>query len=369
MSLWKEPRRSPLRRFLFRVHLWTGLLLGLVFAVVSFTGSLLVFKPELERWVVSPLTQVIPGTGGQRVPIDQLVETLRRERPAYNITNLYVYRAPELAWNFRANDAAGFRVQVYFDPYTGRLLGEDPFRGHWLDWIYDLHERLLAGRAGLTANGIFGWLLALASLSGLVVWWPGVRHWRLGLRYHARAGWKGQNYDLHKLAGFFSAALLVLVAVTGAYYAFPDAYRRAVAALTGTPAAVATPKSRVLPQRLASVEQIYQRALAAMPEAEPQILFFPQRADGIYSLRLRLPGDWVRTGNQHVYLDAYTGEVIRPDYYSQRPLGARVIGANGPLHFGTFWGNLTRVVWVVLGLVPLLLWVTGLLMYVNRAWR
>lgn len=366
MNLWSAPRRSALRALLFQAHLWTGLAIGLVVSVVGITGSILVFKPELEALMVPSLTRVTPGP--QRVPVDQLVATLQRERPAYRINNLYVYRQPELAWNFRTSAADGTRVQVYFDQYTGRLLGEDAFRDHWLDWIYDLHERLLAGRTGLVANAIAAWLMVLLSVTGLVIWWPGAKRWRDGFRYHFTASWQGQNYDLHKLTGFFSAGLLALVSITGAYYAFPDAYRRFVAFSTATPAAVATPKSQHGAARTATIEQIYQNALAAMPEAEPHILFFPARPDGVFSLRMRLPGDWVRTGNHHVYLDQYSGAVMRPDYYYRRPLGARVIGSNGPLHFGTFGGNTTRVLWVLLGLTPALLAISGALMYWNRAW-
>jgi uncharacterized iron-regulated membrane protein len=365
MVIWAQPRRSRVRHWLFQAHLWTGLAIGLVMAVVGITGSLLVFKPELERWMVAEMTLVRPT--GPRVPVDVLVETLRRERPAYRISNLYVYRAPELAWNFRATDADGTRVQVYVDQYTGKIVGEDFFRGHFLDWAYELHEALLLGRTGLVANAIFAWLMVLLSVTGMVIWWPGRKHWRKGFRYHAAASWKGQTYDLHKLGGLASAALLVIVSVTGAYYAFPDAYRRVVAGVTDTAATAPTPKSRVT-ARTATVEQIYEAAVRAMPEAEPQILFFPQKPDGIYSLRMRLPGDWVRTGNHHVYLDQYSGAVIRPDYYHARPLGARVIGANGPLHFGTFGGNATRVLWVALGLSPGVLFGTGAVMYWNRVW-
>lgn len=364
--IWTEPRRSRVRNWLFQAHLWTGLVIGLVVSVVGVTGSLLVFKPELERWMVAPITRVNPV--GERLPVDRLVETVRRERPAYRIVNLYVYRDPTLAWNFRVTDRDGSRVQVYMNQYTGAIAGEDPFRDHFLDWVYELHEKLLLGNFGYFWNAVFAWLMVLMSVTGLVIWWPGVKRWRDGFRYHRRAGWKGQNYDLHKLGGWASAALLALVSVTGAYYAFADSYKRFVAAVTGTPASVATPKSRPAALRLVTVEQIYQNALAAMPEAEPQIFFFPSKADGIFSLRMRLDGDWVRTGNHHVYLDQYSGALIRRDSYGERPLGARIIGANGPLHFGTFWGWPTRVLWVLLGLAPGVLFGTGVAMYGNRVW-
>ena len=367
MGFIHDPRRVWWRRLLFQVHLWTGLVIGLVVSVVGLTGSLIVFKPELERMSIPHLTHVTPQ--GERVPVQQLIDTMKRERPRYKLSNLYVYREPDLAWNFRTTGPHGHRIQVYLNPYTGQIIGEDDFKDHWLDWIYELHEVLLLAKPGLTANGIFAWLMVLMSVSGIVVWWPGVKHWRFGFRYHWRAGWKGQNYDAHKLIGFYAAVLLVIVSVTGAYYAFPDSYKRAVAWATAGPATVPTPKSK--PRQVASkptVDAILSRAQAAMPEATPMILFLPTNPTAIYSLRMRLPYDWSRTGSNHVYLDQYTGEVIRADYFVERPIGARIIGVNGPLHFGTFGGDFTRWLWVLLGLTPAILFVSGVIMYWNRVW-
>jgi hypothetical protein len=38
-----------------------------------------------------------------------------------------------------------------------------------------------------------------------------------------------------------------------------------------------------------------------------------------------------------------------------------------PLHFGTFGGNVTRILWIIVGLAPAVLYVTGLLMWWNRS--
>ena len=49
-----QPQRVWLRRATFQIHLWTGLALGLYVVVLSITGSLLVYRAELDRFLATP---------------------------------------------------------------------------------------------------------------------------------------------------------------------------------------------------------------------------------------------------------------------------------------------------------------------------
>jgi outer membrane receptor protein involved in Fe transport len=50
------------------------------------------------------------------------------------------------------------------------------------------------------------------------------------------------------------------------------------------------------------------------------------------------------------------------------PLGDRVLNSFTPLHYGTFGGLPTRILYVFVGLAPLILFLTGFLMYLYRYW-
>lgn len=50
-------------------------------------------------------------------------------------------------------------------------------------------------------------------------------------------------------------------------------------------------------------------------------------------------------------------------------LGDRILNAFVPMHYGTFGGNLTRILYVFVGLSPTILFVTGLVMYRLRRRR
>ena len=81
-------------------------------------------------------------------------------------------------------------------------------------------------------------------------------------------------------------------------------------------------------------------------------------------LRLYRAGDLSPSAN-HVYLHPATGEVVQVERIADRPLSARFLASMAPIHYGEFGGMTIKVAWALLGLSPLLLFVTGLIAW----WR
>ena len=50
----RQPQRVWLRRASFQIHLWIGLALGLYIVMLSVTGSVLVYRNELDRFFATP---------------------------------------------------------------------------------------------------------------------------------------------------------------------------------------------------------------------------------------------------------------------------------------------------------------------------
>jgi uncharacterized iron-regulated membrane protein len=81
---------------------------------------------------------------------------------------------------------------------------------------------------------------------------------------------------------------------------------------------------------------------------------------------MKLPQESSDYGNSNVYLDQYTGKVLRVDNGLKLPLGDRVLNSFVPLHYGTFWGLPSRILYVFVGLAPLILFITGFVMWWYR---
>ena len=364
MSFLRQPRAVWWRKALFQFHLWCGLILGFYFVVVCLTGSIVVYKKELERLQIPHLVKVEPS--GERGSFAAMVDLVQRTYPGYQLQNAFLYEEPGVSWSFRLQGKEG-RVQVYVDPYRIRLLGHDTYHDKFLQWVYDLHTDLLLGKTGSLLNGWGAFLLVAMCLSGIVVWWPGLRSWRKGLEWARAARWKRQNYDLHKLSGLASFALLALLAITGAYWSFPKQYEDFLAWVTQGPSKRNPPVVAEVPGLpRASLDHVLVAARNAIPGGEMTLFRFSNKAGVAHSLHKRLPGDWRTQGDNVAYVHPQTAQVIRVDYHRDLPLGVRLQRDIYGLHFGTFWGHPSRVVWLLLGLVPLALFVSGLLMYWNR---
>ncbi|MFN0066339.1 MAG: PepSY-associated TM helix domain-containing protein [Limisphaerales bacterium] len=274
--------------------------------------------------------------------------------------------------SFWGHDAQGRSFHAFFNPHTGALLGHDVAGGNLTEWLYELHANLLGGRTGQQVNGVGGLLCVVLLLTGVAVWWPGRGQVvRQGLTIRWRARWKRLNYDLHKVVGIASAALLFLVAVTGVWFPFQAPFRWAAEKLTGTSAqenspaaAVPAPDAQRLP-----LDDAVRAADAVLPGVPANWIGLPEKPGDVLTVRKRLPGEWRLEGMNHVHLEPYTGTVVRADLHAERTPAQRILRAMFPLHAGTFGGLTTRILWVILGLAPALLFVTGFLMWWNRVVR
>jgi uncharacterized iron-regulated membrane protein len=371
MSFWRTPRKVLFRRWLFQVHLWTGLIAGLYYSTVCLTGALIVYKIELEQQFVRDQVTLTPAqVKAPRLSWQALCDRLRAAEPTARITTLYFpaeeTRAPYFRYVTNRGRFDG-RTYAWVEPSTGRILAKDEAPVSWLAWLYDLHAHLLSGKSGLWWNGVGGFTLIVMMLSGVVIWWPGVKLWRSALRYERRAGWKRKNYDLHRLVGLAAALPIILISLTGAYYAFPDAYKY-VALKMAPPGEWFSPPAVPLASRdAAHLPLDVQIAIAsrALPSGSLTTYQFSAGATAP-AVRFSLPGDWCRQGCQKVSLDPHTGSVLRRELTRDLPLPIRLIGYMGPLHFGTFGGHPVRIVWMLMGLAVPGLFVTGALMYWNR---
>ncbi len=364
LRFWQDPRKTAVRRWLFQIHFYAGLLAGILWTVVGLTGSAIVFVPELRRLEVPGWTRVEPMA--QQLSVETLVGRFQRERPTDRMHSIYYDFTPDWGLNFRSVAANGDRIHSFIDQYRGTVLGSVNYNHSALQWVYDLHSDLQGGNSGLRANAWFAFTLIAASTTGLLLWWRGRRYWKLGFEYRTKASWKRQVWDLHNLGGFCFYLPLLLLSLSGAYYAYEPAYASTVAALTGGPAEIAPPKATQPGAARRSLDEIQDNGLLALPGSVPSMIIFPASKGDVFTLRLRLPSDAHRIGLNWVYVDPSTAQVLRVDRFDQQPLGVKIIRLLTPLHYGTIGGITTRILWVAVGLMPGVFFLTALLMWWNR---
>ena len=355
-----------MRRLLFTLHLVVGIGAGLLLTLTGLTGSLLVFRHELDA-ALNPELLRVPARG-EPAPVGRAVEAAVRAVPGARVQHLFVAPAPGAAHEVWLQ---GTERRVYVDPYTARVLGTRDERRSVMGRLFALHTKLLGGESRERVVGFGGLALLFLSASGLVLWWPSrLRQLPDRLRVKWGASAKRVNYDLHRSVGFWAAGLLALTALTGSSLVFSEWFTAAAYRLTRTHE---PPKVRVnappdggagapLP-----LDALLRRADAALPGGDLRRVSFPAKPDAPLVIRKRLPGDLHPNGMSYVYLDPYTGDVLRADAAGDAVAGRRLLNLRYPLHIGRWGGLATRVLYVLLGLLPGLLFVTGCRMWWNRA--
>lgn len=204
------------------MHLWSGIAVGLYILMISVTGSVVEYSNEIYR--AATLKPIISKGSGPRLTDQQLAEAARRLYPGYRVLRIGRGRDPDQAvdvWLGRGSHTS----KRLFDPRSGADLGNSVPPGIWLiSRLLDLHDNLLGGPTGRKVNGLGAFAVIVVAVTGLVIWWPGVKTWRRSLILHRRVGWKRWTWHLHSMIGFWSFAFLLIFGVSGIYLAIPQPF-------------------------------------------------------------------------------------------------------------------------------------------------
>ncbi len=407
------------RRALVKVHRWLSIgLLGWLI-VISFTGAWLVESHAIEGWTNHDRYETTPGDRGADAAIAVATHAAPDDATLSSLTmpgnGRGVYQVsfevpvaplpdgtelePEFATYFvdpgsaAVNDVATstegwtwwlYRGHMYLWQDHGVFGVFDPVDG-WCRTDADGNEP--GGAGGVVCDVIptgddmvawfaLGWMVVL--LTGLYLWyWPGVRRWATAFVIRRDRGRFAFHMSVHKAVGLVVWVPLVVVAFTGAAFAFPkmnDWYSDI------TPA-TADFALWEFPEDLASApgdnrEPITaEAAVAAIEERFPEVsvdsISPPVDDTGYYAAWVtRGFSPWSREGgggNVYVAVDQYTGEVIDEKTPEEGNVFDQAWGDwSFPLHTGDFGGPFSRFAYVFVGLAPLALGLTGLSMNLIR---
>ena len=362
-----RPQNVFLRKVIFQVHLWTGLLVGLYVFVVCVTGAALVFRIDMQRATFPHLFTPSPGAPADAATI---LESVRSAFPNDRVSGIdapTTVRPTYLAYVVRGDRF----LTLLIDPVSARVLGELPEKSI-VRTVQDLHFDLLAGRAGRIVNGAGAVLLLGLCLSGLLIWWPGLPNWRRGFTVDFRRSWKRINWDLHSATGIWTVAMIAMWAITGVYFTFPSQFRNVVNRVSPLTVA-ATPQSDSAGSDTAPPTW---RALIASAEKRVPaqhvarvVTPYDEKAPFLVMFSPAVPYSAGGAALTSVYLDQYTGELLEQEANTERSAGDVIMTWVAPLHVGNFGGNGIRAAWLILGLSPPLMFITGFIMWWTRVVR
>jgi len=217
---WQAPHTHWLRRALFQLHLWLGIGFGLYVLVISVSGSAIVLRPQIHRWLVHSQAEAGAGPALEGAALEQRIAGAYA--PAA-VTGILQPRRAGAAVLVQL-EYEGSSVSRYFDQHRGIDLGPtEPWPVQTIEWLTLLHDELLLERRGRTLNGLGGLVFLLLLLSGAVLWWQGRHRWRDGLLLRPGSP-RPLLWQLHSFVGCWAFLLFFAWGLTAVYFAWPQPF-------------------------------------------------------------------------------------------------------------------------------------------------
>lgn len=364
---------KKLRNIVFTLHRILGFAIGLIAILLSLTGSLIVFQGEINELFQShqQFGAILPQ--GDRLSLEVILDFVKAayaNQPQMALQSVYFPFKPDDFFNVVISIPDNDSVEVYVNPYTGAILGNSlhlhpnaAVQG-FLKIVYELHTSLKLGELGLQIVGIVGLVTCIVVITGIILW-PGWRKLMAGFKIKWSAHPKRLNFDLHKVSGITAAIFLLLTFFTGFAWnlGYVDPLIRAITFSPSLPELVSVPLAGQSPLPLS---QQIKTAQLALPDGALRSIDLTKDPKAPLRLGMKLPQEREEYGKSNVYLDQYSGQVLRVDNSLKASLGDKILNSFEPLHYGTFGGLPTRILYVFVGLAPLILFITGFVMWWYR---
>lgn len=366
-----------IRKLWLTLHRYIALTIGFAFVLMGLTGSINVFTIEVDELLNPSL--VIVNTETERRSLDQVMASVQNAHP--EIPGPWTFQMPyhdhgmlTASYTLPKEETEGAwkALKISVNPYTAEVVRSYYTGDTVVSWIYSLHWTLLLGDTGRNIIGILGLILFTSVLTGIYLWWPRKGTWKKAFTIKRRAGVERFNFDLHKTFGIYSAAILIILCFSGVYLVYSDYVRRIVnvfSPVTIDPwANPANLTSKPIPGvKPISIDAAVRNAASHVPHGELKRITMPKDTTGVYIIRIRQPGEankvWPSTA---VYIDQYSGRVIANRDPNEFSAGETFLNVQFPLHNGEALHLPGRILICIVGLIPLMLYITGVLHWLQK---
>ncbi|MGV3704932.1 MAG: PepSY-associated TM helix domain-containing protein [Arcticibacter sp.] len=368
-----KKKRSVFYRISAWLHLWLGLISGIVVVIVSLTGAALTFEEEW-RYLFQPY-QHAESQGRSFLPPSVLADSVKK---AYHLPGVsaVMYRGKDrsavVPWY---RDRANLLVN-YVDPYTGKALysqrlNDDFFRimivGHYELWLPRKIGKPIVAYSTL--------IFVITLITGMVLWWP--KKWTKRSRNQSflirfKASFKRLNYDLHNVLGFYSLVVALVLALTGIVYGM-EWFNNAVywTASGGKKAEFTRVMSdTTLTPLNDQVEEdlLYARLQKTQVNLEDEhaTIGYPRGESGTWTLTVNpKPGTrYLETTQQ---FEQHSLKLLQADIpYARANGGEQAMRINYDLHVGSIGGITTKIIAFLVCMISASLPITGLIIWLGK---
>lgn len=358
---------------LWRIHNWTGLYVGIVIGILSITGAVAVFIPEIEDFLDRSFQLPSSPPGEKASFVYRAVDptSMPAELSEFALLGIYPGRTPGAPWVYdyyysgKKYDAE--RYKVFVDPSTGDYLGKKDQINAVPNYLRQVHVRLMDGWYGRQLVGLAGIGLLVISITGLLIYGNFMKSQVFGA-IRSQKGIRIIMADWHKLIGIAALLFNLMIAITGGWLGLqpklmtwmdmkvPNHFQRSVNPLEA-------PQDHVLNFDL---NGLMDKLRNEFPDFRP-VMIIPS-SNGANTIEVR--GDYVGTLYEpHIHkivLDKSDLETLFVYDGRKQIFWHKLYFIQEGLHFGRYAGLGTKILYFILGLTSGFLSITGFIIHLKR---
>ncbi|MEM6650264.1 MAG: PepSY domain-containing protein [Pseudomonadota bacterium] len=389
---------STLYHRVWRWHFIAGLVIIPFAVILSITGGIYLFKPQVEMATERSVNGRAEGSASARLSMDDVIDIVLTAYPEATFRRLTLPRFEgDLTAEVELRMGQEDRLLWVHLP-TGDILHDIPKDQRLMNVVKDIHGNLMAGNNGsYVVELMASWMIVLI-ITGAYLWWPRKTHWwRMFLPKFAAPSRRDFLKQLHGVSGAWMGGVIFIILLSGLPWTqvWGDGFKavqkvmgwdgpgqewvvtlqssnqpilkddgldlwttgggeEAVPSLTSTPKAdhsQGIPLQAILDQSQASV-------LPAPVEIQP-----PRGENGVWTIRSMTQN---RPHRVTAHYDQWTGEeIMRIEFADHHPV-KRLASYGIAFHEGALFGWVNQLVGVLATLAVVALSVTGGLMWWRR---
>lgn len=384
----KKP--SFTKKWSAKLHLWFGLSVGLIVFIVSLSGTMYVFKDEIQNQLRKDVLHVKAETIKQKpIPIEVLKEKITLElNEKFPVTSVEIpldknksyeflyYEKDKKAWNYF--DEIKINKLVYVNPYNGEILGVYNEKYDIFPILKSIHWSLLLKTDwGKYVVGIPVVLFIIMLITGIILWWPKnkkARQGRFSFDWKNVKTWKRKNYDLHNVLGFYVSFIALVISLSGIYFSYPWVKNIFNFTLSGS-LEVSKEKTMQSPDSLmAKSKSVFDLTAQETKKLYPAYSSFRIPLNGKNKKGKELKNIPVTVYGQdgrfavrsQLFFDKYSGKLLMNRSHQQLNTAEKYANANYDIHTGSYFGIFGKIIWFIAGLICTSLPVTGFLIWLGK---
>ena len=352
-----------LKNILRPVHLFLGLLSGLVVFIISITGAIYCFEKPIRNYLYSDIVKANNQDLTSR-PLNDQLQAVVKKIPEKTVKILVIKKDKN-----RNTEVHFYQGGLaYVNPCTLQVMEASQVKNDFLSVALKMHKSLYLGRFGKLLISVSTLIFFFMLISGMILWWPVTSKLFFSkIKILKNTNYFKKVYDLHSVLGFYAFWILIWIAFTGVYWS-NGMVNRAIRSII-KPHVENTAEQitfSYLDTATAPLNNIFNFVQKRYPESSEQFIFLSKENSLPQRVFINYQGSGFFNKQDRLFFNPQTGAAIKENKYSNSNSAYKYLASQKQIHTGEILGLFGQCLAFMGSLIGASLPITGFLMWYEK---